>query len=281
MRNYLVPIDFTKYSDIALDYAVERAKRRGARLILLHVLVSRGASAADESAAQSSARFAMRKLVEKRGLSDRDHRVIFLEHENAARAIAEQARKSRVRMIIMGSEGRRGMRRLLASSVAEATLRETTRPLLIVKRSRRVTVPVKLILVAMDASSASKKALRYARAMAGLEKETLLLYNVVTDTGHMVPFYLRDDYEDSLIKAEQTRLRQLAHELALRPRHYRTMVVRGRDAAAAIIRAARTHRASMIVMGSQGRKGLTRLALGSVAEKTVRQASCPVLILKS
>jgi nucleotide-binding universal stress UspA family protein len=51
------------------------------------------------------------------------------------------------------------------------------------------------------------------------------------------------------------------------------------DAAKEILRAARDLSADLIVMGTHGRTGIARL-LGSVAEKVVRRAQCPVLTIR-
>ena len=49
---------------------------------------------------------------------------------------------------------------------------------------------------------------------------------------------------------------------------------------AAIIQAAVKYAADLIVLGSHGRSGLSRLLLGSVAERVIGQAPCPVLVVK-
>lgn len=293
MRNYVVPIDFSKSSNLALDYAMARARRRNVKLILVHVIAANAlaASSSEESQpaelivearniARDNARTAMRKLVESKGLTAREHRVVFLERLDFGGAIAEQARKSRARMIIMGSEGRTGIKRLLAGSVAEATLRATRRPVLIVKKSNFIKPPAKKILVPVDFSKISEVALKRAKEIAQREKETLVLMNVVTDPERMVPFYLRTQYYQSLLEAERGRIKQLARRMAIAPVQYRSLVIRARDAAAAIAKEAKKSRVSMIVMGSHGRTGLKQLALGSVAAKTLRYAACPVLVFK-
>jgi nucleotide-binding universal stress UspA family protein len=56
--------------------------------------------------------------------------------------------------------------------------------------------------------------------------------------------------------------------------------MRGVNPAEVIARQAKKLHASMIIMGSHGRTGLQRLLLGSVAERTLRLAGCPVLIVK-
>jgi nucleotide-binding universal stress UspA family protein len=58
------------------------------------------------------------------------------------------------------------------------------------------------------------------------------------------------------------------------------VIVQRGDPARVIANQAKKTRARMIVMGSHGRTGLKRLVLGSVAERTLRYARCPVLIVK-
>ncbi len=53
------------------------------------------------------------------------------------------------------------------------------------------------------------------------------------------------------------------------------------DAATEILRVAREVKVDLVVMGTHGRTGLGRLLMGSVAEQVVRQATCPVLTLKT
>jgi nucleotide-binding universal stress UspA family protein len=61
------------------------------------------------------------------------------------------------------------------------------------------------------------------------------------------------------------------------PVHY---VLAGGDPAQEIERVAREHACDLIVMGTHGRTGLTRLFMGSIAEEVVRLAPCPVLVAK-
>ena len=59
----------------------------------------------------------------------------------------------------------------------------------------------------------------------------------------------------------------------------RTALVEG-DPAAGILRYARDHGVDLLVLGTHGRTGLRRLVLGSVAERVVRQAPCPVMVVR-
>jgi nucleotide-binding universal stress UspA family protein len=84
-----------------------------------------------------------------------------------------------------------------------------------------------------------------------------------------------------LSAASNPRLREKIEQL--RPRDPQVQVehrlVEG-DAAAEIVRAARETKSDVIVLGTHGRRGFRRLVLGSVAEKVLRLAPCPVVTVK-
>ncbi len=75
-------------------------------------------------------------------------------------------------------------------------------------------------------------------------------------------------------------LKQFAHDWAAHLNKVRYIVKSG-DALEAILDAADEHRIDLIVLATHGRTGIRRLLIGNVAEKVVRHAPCPVLIVKS
>ena len=74
---------------------------------------------------------------------------------------------------------------------------------------------------------------------------------------------------------------QLVRKKKLEAGRFQAVIIHRGDPAQRIADHAKKARASMIVMGSHGRTGLRRLMLGSVAERTLRYARCPVLIVKN
>jgi nucleotide-binding universal stress UspA family protein len=88
------------------------------------------------------------------------------------------------------------------------------------------------------------------------------------------------DFCSLLERDARENYRKLLRRKRLQPKDCALVLARGTDFAAIIARQANKLRASMIVMGSHGRTGLRRLLLGSVAERTLRYAKCPVLIVK-
>lgn len=146
METYLVPVDFSKASNIALNHAVAMVRNRKGKVILLHVIAdsavmvpSYGAESATmlleyERMLKANAQRELEKLVRRNRLKTNEHRVLLIRGGDPAQAIAKQAKKSRASMIIMGSHGRTGFQRFILGSVAERTLRYAQCPVLIVKK---------------------------------------------------------------------------------------------------------------------------------------------------
>ena len=138
---YLVPIDFSRGSDKAFDYALKFARARPAKLFALHVMPAEemiyppsGASFDFYGLMEREARANFAKLMKRKGFNARECELVLARGTDFADIIVRQAKKLRVAMIIMGSHGRTGLRRFLLGSVAERTLRYADCPVLIVKK---------------------------------------------------------------------------------------------------------------------------------------------------
>lgn len=144
------------------------------------------------------------------------------------------------------------------------------------------------ILVAVDGSAASNKGLREAMRLAKAEGATLCILHVVNDYLAMASASMEGvapprDLRPLLRKSGE---RILARAKALAAKHRLQAVVVLREvlsgpAAESIVREAKKQRADLIVLGTHGRRGLRRLVLGSDAEKVVRTASVPVLLVRA
>jgi len=139
---------------------------------------------------------------------------------------------------------------------------------------------IKTYLVPVDFSKTSGRALNYAIRLARETQGKLLLVHVITDSPAYVPINLRAKFYADLKEAAQGKIESLMRSKTRAGVKYRALVVEDDNPARRISDQARKSRVSMIVMGSHGRTGVERFFLGSVAEKTVRYAGCPVLIVK-
>jgi nucleotide-binding universal stress UspA family protein len=145
-------------------------------------------------------------------------------------------------------------------------------------------IVLKNILVATDFSEPAAAAMDYGRALGRQFGSQLYVIHVVEDIlmsvgsdGYVAEVsQLQIDAEE---KAKE-RMRALVDDRdreELRPKGY---VFHDRSIPRGIAEYARTHAIDLIVLGTHGRTGVRHLALGSVAERVVRAAPCPVLTVK-
>lgn len=137
------------------------------------------------------------------------------------------------------------------------------------------------ILVPVDFSPTSLAALGAAKRLAGRFSSEVLLLHVIE---LLVPIDFAGgaavQLEEHHRREATTRLARLAQQLERSGIRVRTRIVEG-TAARAIVEVARKERAGVIVMGTHGAGGFTRFVVGSVTDRVVRSASCPVLTVRS
>lgn len=144
-------------------------------------------------------------------------------------------------------------------------------------RTRRILHP-------SDFSSASRAAFAKALALARADRAELLLVHVLSPVtlgmgGEYISPRVLDDVIRSARADAQRRLDALRARAKKAGARATTLLVEGTPFTQ-IAKVAQAKRADLIVMGTHGRTGLTKLFLGSVAERVVGTASCPVLTVR-
>ena len=138
----------------------------------------------------------------------------------------------------------------------------------------------KIFLVPLDFSRSSERAFDYARRLARDNKAKLVALNVVPAELIYPPTGGQFDFYGLMERDARDHFGKLIKRKGVKARECKLILARGTDFADVIVRQAKKLRVAMIVMGCHGRTGLRRLLLGSVAERTLRYADCPVLIVK-
>jgi nucleotide-binding universal stress UspA family protein len=145
-------------------------------------------------------------------------------------------------------------------------------------------ISLKKILVPTDFSGPSAIALKYARALAQAFQGALEVVHVIEDpvahawAAEVYVASLPGLYEE-LEREVRGRLQQLVTSLEQEGVTVRGTLMKG-NAFIEIIRFAREQEVDLIVMGTHGRSGVAQMLMGSVAEKVVRKAPCPVLTVR-
>jgi nucleotide-binding universal stress UspA family protein len=142
-------------------------------------------------------------------------------------------------------------------------------------------IRMKNVLVATDFSEPSEAALQYGRELARTFNAMLHVVhvadNVYTLYGGETYAVALPDLQREIEEAVQRQVTALLNEEDRTALQAKAVVVTGVGKADAIVAYAQAHQIDVIVMGTHGRGALGHLFMGSVAERVVRMATCPVL----
>jgi nucleotide-binding universal stress UspA family protein len=142
----------------------------------------------------------------------------------------------------------------------------------------------KLILSPIDFSEHSQGALSDAVEIAKQFGSELLLVHAVPAIPRLTAaseIFHEAEFESELHKDAEERLQKLAQELSQQGLQVRSEVGIANEAGMEILRIAEHNHADLIVIATHGMTGWHRMVFGSVTEKVVRLASCPVLVLRA
>ncbi|HET6203037.1 MAG TPA: universal stress protein [Planctomycetota bacterium] len=198
-----------------------------------------------------------------------------------AESIVSEARRFRAGAIVCGTQGRRGLKRLLLGSVAERLLQTSNLPVVVVPH-RPIRPAFRKVVVAIDFSRASGAALAFAvsacrRRGAALEvvhaADTTFVAMVDPNLGGALVTRLEHEKERA-----QKKLSAVLDALARSGIRATARLDEG-SPAGKIVGLARRTGADLVVLGTRGLGGAGRFFLGSVSREVVRTAPCPVAVV--
>jgi nucleotide-binding universal stress UspA family protein len=294
----LFATDFSRHAQTAFAYAVSLARAQAAALDILHVCCEGDwsemeAESCDRLKAEVSAyaegqMAAYREPLAGAGLEVRTH-IEFgrrASHEVARCAVAWGAH-----LVVAGSRGAGGLKRLIYGSTLDRMLKllavpvmsVTENPGLAFKAADPATyVRFQRILVPVDFSDCSLSAVRMARRLGEPSGAAILLLHVLEDVfpigfdvGMVVPF---PNFHEGRLAGARQRLQQVADGLAGYPGGVATEVVPG-VSALEILDRTQDGGYDLIVMGLHGRDFTGERFVGAVTDKVIRHAACPVLTM--
>lgn len=279
IQTILCPTDLSETSLKAVPLATEFARIHGADLHLLNVHLLHSITPSEEDVpfpGEAEARSALETSAEGIQWSRVVHEVT--RGVNAAPTILDYAADHDVDLIVMGSHGRRGFRRLLLGSVTEEVVRTARCPVLVVRHLPDAPAPseVDRVIAPIDFSAFTDGQVESALEIATTFDVPLELVHAVEPIPYVQMSYpIAVDVEDFKRHAKR-RIDQLVEELDDgRLVSGRAVVGMADDV---VMEFAEESEAPLVVMSSHGHSGVTRLLLGSTTERLLRRAPCPVLV---
>jgi nucleotide-binding universal stress UspA family protein len=296
----LVPLDGSAFSEQALPLAADLARARRAPLHLVHVHTPVfGVGVPDAypvGEADTDADARGREEAHLDGLAEqmRESAGVVTHATVLDGAVVEglngYAVETDAGLVVMTTHGRGGMGRAWLGSVADGLLRNSHRPLLLLRPAEGEPPPVRLeqighILVPLDGSRLAEAVLPEAVALARHASARMTLVRIVP------PVALPDAgafggaaTDPAVLEAQRSEaaryLEEVARRFAGEGIGMGTSASVSWSAAAGVLDTAKEVDADLIAMATHGRGGWQRVALGSVADKVVRGGRTPVLVLR-
>jgi nucleotide-binding universal stress UspA family protein len=279
----LVGTDFSRLAAQALKMAITIGEIFGSELYLVHspspCVYGPGTHPASPeflSANLDSAKEQMEQLAAReprlRGLQVKT----IVAYAGAVELIEQVATDEKIDLIIVGSHGPSGLKRLALGSVAETVLRKATCPVLIVgPNCHSEQHPFRSILFATDFESTGLRPAQYAAALAERANGRFTLLHVIEK--HLPVPGLDAEFLENSLKVELERLVPADAEFSCKPKVRIEYGVPGQ----VVPGVAMSELASMVVVGSRDRSALADHAPWSTLSHIIRKAPCGVLVVRS
>jgi len=295
INHILVPLDGSKYAEIALPYAVELANAAKAHLHLAKA-VEPGSTSAEFAAAAYLEKTAeglySRFPDELQGVTTR------VLYGRPAGEVLRYAEAVDADITVIANRGETNDPKWFLGAVAEKILRAGKKSVLIVKKpqiskGKRKKRLIKRILLPLDGSEAGEAAIPAVKELAGIMKFKLTLLGVVRQAaardaalgnlqGEVPPELAMqaEAGEHARKKAAVAYLRKIEAALKEEKIPSSSITVFG-DPAEQILDYAAVNNIDLIALSTHGRSGPGRWAFGSITDKLLRVESAPVLVVKA
>jgi nucleotide-binding universal stress UspA family protein len=306
LRSILVPLDGSTFGEHALPLAAGLARRAGATLHLVHVHQILPPTTISGVAVLDALDLHLRQ-DEQAYLADVARRLTdvcpvpvktILVDGDVEPAIRNHADRIDADLVVMATHGRGAMGRFWLGSVADDLLRDLPRPILVVrphdegKADFHRDPDLSTIVLPFDGSELAEQIIEPTVRLGELYDATYILVRVIEPA--LRTSYLPDgasvhslshsvlteiqQMQKRLHDEAQTYLNQLANKLRERNLKVQTRVVIDEQPAVGLLVEAQARGAGLIAIETHARRGLSRMFMGSVADKLVRGGVVPVLL---
>ncbi len=267
MERLLVATDWSESSRSAVEEAIQLAKACSSKLIAMTTVIT---NLEKEDAmpwvieqAEKDMQEKLESIRKKASEQDIDCETFVYRGEHPDMDIVNAAAMQHVDMIMMGTRGSTGLKKLIMGSVTRSVIGHAPCKVLVVPLGAKTDH--RIIIIATDGSIHSAAAASEAAAIAKRYGSSLVVVSVAA-SAEEVPL------AEKMIKEVM--------ELAEKEGLEKEGIVSQGKPHEVILEMAKQRHAGLIVVGSHGRTGLASLFMGSVTERVIAQAPCCVLVVK-
>ncbi len=287
LKHILVTTDFSECSRMAMKQAIAVARLHGADLTILHLMppepIIYSALEADTYSSEADQERVLpliEKLEEEEGIASVSHQ--FLVERGPLEEVLERVvRDRKISMLMLGTHGRTGLRKVFLGSIAEEIFRIASCPVMTIGPEIPSTLlshgKFRSVLFATDFSAGSQHALPYAIGFAQESQARLIMLHVLEEQS-VTAMYMHDELKNT---ARQRMLDMVPSPALLASTDFELIIGYPVES---ILRVAQQHDADLIVLGVHKSSGMGARASAhlpwTIAHSVVCHAKCPVLTVR-
>jgi len=278
LKNILVAIDFNKSSENVLKNSIKFAKTFKSKITLIHIL--------PDDIDNEKVSLLLKKAATAQ-LKELNDRIIsesittgnpIIEYGNYCDEIVNASDKINTNLIIVGAGEKLKEDTFQLGTTAEKIIRKSNKPVFVVKNNQ--TLDIKSIICPVDFSKESKRALNNAIIIARLFEVKLVILSVYSPFRQIFtkldPVEINEQRKSDLIKE----FNKFLEEFNLIDVNY-IKEIKGGEPAEEILKAIKNYESDLLIMGTTGKSGISKILMGSVTEKVIREVLCSFITLKN
>ncbi|HZY83168.1 MAG TPA: universal stress protein [Cyclobacteriaceae bacterium] len=277
MKTILVPTDFSPAASAAVKFAITLAKKFNSTLILLHVMesVDEGSFNIEGEAVASGSwedKLFNMKMIEKarKQLAQAKSSIIdagvnvksVLRVGDAYHGIQSIITEQNTDLVVMGTEGSSGFQELLVGSNTERVVRRSACPVISVNRNSKVDTVQSIV---------------WATSLKNEDAELPAVLRRLMETEGTKVHLVRINTPGLFLSDVASREKLNAFAKAMKLKNFTVNIYNDHDEEEGIIRFASGVNAHLIALSTHGRRGLSHLLNGSIAEDIVNHSKRPVM----
>lgn len=295
----IVPVDGSTFGELALPKALGIACESGGEVRVVTVITPLpGSHTSAEDRAHEEERLSLARIRAQEYMAELQKRMILsgcdvpisshVEEGSVVEGLDSHAREAGADLLVMTTHGWGPLRRAWLGSVADGLLRRTPCPILAIRPGEGEELKLEEtrfqhLLVTLDGSPESREIFPYAQALAQVSGCSVTLLRVIPPHFPLSsPFTSHTSHQFQGLEREELVARDFLEEEAapLRDEGISVEVATRSDIhpAEGILEFAEENQVDVIAMATHGRGGVSRLILGSVADKIIRGGNIPVLL---
>lgn len=280
LRKILLATDFSNSNDNLIKNAIIIAKAFQSEIIIVHVLPDEIKNEKVKELLNESAINKLSEIKNKIKMEDLKINDSILKYGVHFDEIIQLADIVNVNLILIGSGEKTKNDMFQLGSTAERIIRKSNKPVWVIKEGTLQNI--KSILCPVDFSDESKRALNSAITLAQKFNAELIVFSVyeLADTDSLRYRFDWDEYKNSLRSLHMEEFNSFLEGFDLIDLNFK-IETKGGNPAKEILQAIKKHKSDILIMGTTGKSGISKILMGSVTEKVIRELPCTFITLKS